>query len=154
MSDALTLPTQAEIVERFKARQDGDFFGDEVSVYLGFLEFEHAKAFLKPEVTAEEWDKVRAPLTRENVLAKMLDYMEFGWGKANDCRGLSANRTICHYIAWTWLAGDRDFSQKIVDEYRDNYRFYGKDILVMICTQYGWDHSKWDDGRRRNSESE
>lgn len=153
MNTEIQMPTQAEIVERFSTRRDGDMLGDEVGMYLPYLEFEHIKQFLEG-VTKADWDRDRESLTREAVLKTMEEYMEFGWDKANNCRGLSANRTISHYIAWTWLAGDRAFSEQIEREYDENYRFYGKDILVMICKFYGWDPAKWDDGLRRNRESD
>lgn len=154
MNAELQIPTQEEILARFTSRKDGDMFGDEVGEYLPFLHFEHAKAFLKEGVTKEEWDKKRPSLDRAHLLKTMEEYMEFGWEKANNCRGLSANRTMCHYVAWTWLAGDRAFSEQVEAEYRDHYQFYGKDILVMICKHYGWDASKWDNGRRQNCEDE
>jgi hypothetical protein len=154
MSNTIQVPTQEEIVERFNARKDGDMFGDEVGMYLPYLEFNYAKPFLKEGVTKEEWDKDRVPLSREAVLKQMEEYMAFGWQKANDCRGLSANRTMAHYVAWTWLSGDREFAEQVQQEYNDNYQFYGKDILVMICKFYGWDHTKWDNGRRQNREDE
>jgi len=150
----IQMPSQEEIVKRFDERKDKDLFGDEVYEYLPYLEFDRAKQFLKEGVTQAEWDKDRPSLSREEMLKRMEEYMSFGWEKANNCRGLSANRTMCHYIAWIWLAGDREFVEKVEQEYRENYRFYGKDILVMICGFYGWDHKKWDNGDRRNSEAE
>lgn len=154
MNTELQMPTQEEILARFSSRKDGDMFGDEVQEYIPYLAFNLAKAFLKEGCTKEEWDKDRPPLTRDGVLKTMEDYISFAWEKANDCRGLSANRTMLHYIAWTWLAGDRAFSEQVEAEYRDHYQFYGKDILVMICKHYGWDSSKWDNGRRQNREYE
>jgi len=150
----IQMPSQEEIVKRFDERKDKDLFGDEVYEYLPYLEFGLAKQFLKEGVTQAEWDKDRPSLSRERLLKQMEEYMSFGWEKANNCRGLSANRTMCHYIAWIWLAGDREFAEKMEQEYRHNYEFYGKNILVMICEFYGWDHKKWDNGDRRNSEAE
>lgn len=73
----------------------------------------------------------------------MLDYMEFAWDKANNGRGISAMRSMHHYMAWTWMLGD-DLGNLL------DYQYYGKDNLVKICKHYGWDHAKWDDGVRRN----
>lgn len=150
----IQVPTQQEIVERFNERQGGDIFGDEVSLYIPYMDFEQAKPFLKEGVTKEGWDKDRTPLSREAVLKQMEEYMDFAWEKANGCRGLSANRTMMYYIAWTWLSGDREFSGQVEREYHKNYRYYGKDILVMICKFYGWDPVKWDNGRRQNREDD
>jgi len=131
-------PTQQEIVDRFNARKDGDMFGFEVSEYVPFLDFEHARPFLKAVVTAEEWEKCRKPATRGAVVAVMLDYMPFAWEKANDQRGLSAGRSIAHYVAWLWLAGERDLAWEI-EEYTD----YGRPQLRKICARFGWDAERF-----------
>lgn len=70
-----------------------------------------------------------------------IGYMPFAWDKANNGRGFSASRSMSHYQAWIWLAGDDigDLSE---------YDSYGKDNLVKICKHYGWDHSQWDNGVR------
>jgi hypothetical protein len=74
--------------------------------------------------------------------------MDFAWEKANNCRGLSAMRTMTHYKAWLWLLGQDGFDDL------ENYSHYGKDNLVRICKFFDLDPKKWDDGRRVNSESE
>jgi hypothetical protein len=154
VSTVTTLPTQPEIANRYRSCDSRDFFGFESSEYLMYLDYETAKAFLKPEVTAEEWASIRAehPHTREAIVASMLKYMQFAWDKANGQRGISANRSVMHYIAWTWLAGDRDLSDKVRREYDTNYCYYGKPILRLICDHYGWDHKTWDDGHESNGE--
>lgn len=122
--------TDQEIIDRINARKEADFFG-----------FELAKPFLNPDVKGEDW-KVQ-PRDRDSVLKEMLEYMPFAWDKANNCRGLSAGRSMCHYMAWVWLAGD-DLGDLT------GYQYYGKDNLVKICDHYGWDSSQWDDGERTN----
>lgn len=156
MTDPFALPTSAQIKDRFEARKGNDPFAFEIGEYLPYMNYEDAKGFLKEGATKESWDTDRASYvhTRYALLRRMLEYMEFAWEKANNCRGISANRSILHYIAWTWLAGDAEFSGEIDRMMDEEYRFYGKDILVRICEFYGWDCKKWDDGRRVNSESE
>lgn len=133
--------TDEEILARIEAVKNEDFFGAQTGDLLIRLSFEKAKPYLKPEVTADQWKVV--PRDRDKVLVEMLDYMPFAWGKANDGRGLSAGRSMDHYMAWTWLAGD-----DLGDLRRYNY--YGKDNLVLICKHYGWDAGQWDDGVREN----
>ena len=137
--------TQNEIVNRIKNRENNDVFGFETGEYISFLDFEHAKPFLKDGVTISEWKP--SENIRENILGIMLDYMPFAWEKAKDCRGISAVRSIMHYVAWLWLLDD-DFT---IDE---DYQYYGKDELRKICAHYGWDADQWDDKIRVNSESE
>lgn len=139
-------PTPEEIVERIRARREGDLLGFEWLEYLPYLTFDLAKEFLKPTTTEADWDTPK-PLTREGMLEQIESYMEFAWRKANDFRGISASRSICHYIAWAWLAGDASFSTEIESA---PYEFYGKDILVSICKFYGLDPERWDDGVRQN----
>jgi hypothetical protein len=82
----------------------------------------------------------------------MLEYMPFAWDKANDMRGLSAGRSVQHFVGWTWLAGDDELSAWCDDN--SNYQHYGKEILVRICEHYGWDWRQWDDGVRTNGGDE
>jgi hypothetical protein len=145
-----TTRTHEEIVKRIEERKEEDFFGDEISDYLKHLPFEAAKAYLKEDVTEKEWEETYEPLERDKLLAWMEEYMHFAWGKAKDCRGLSANRSIHHYIAWTWLIGDEGLSKALTVP----YEFYGKDHLVMVCKHYGWNSERWDDHRRVNSSTE
>lgn len=133
--------TDQEIIDRINARKEVDFFGFELIDLLIRLPFELAKPFLNPDVKGEDW-KVQ-PRDRDSVLKEMLEYMPFAWDKANNCRGLSAVRSMCHYMAWVWLAGD-DLGDLT------DYQYYGKDNLVKICDHYGWDSSQWDDGERTN----
>ena len=133
--------TNEEILQRINALRESDFFGFQTGDLIARLPFEDAKQYLKPEVSADEWKE--APRDRESLLREMSEYMEFAWGKANDGRGISAARSMAHYAAWVWLAGD-DLGDL------NNYSYYGKDNLCRICAHYGWDSSLWDDGVREN----
>ena len=133
--------TDDEIISRIDVVTDRDFFGFEVSDLVVRLEYEKAKQFITADVTQKDWEVVsREPA---DVISMMHDYMSFAWEKANEGRGLSAGRSLSHYSAWIWLAGD-DLGDLL------DYEFYGKDKLVLICNHYGWDSSEWDDGVRTN----
>ena len=82
--------TDEEILNRVEAVKADDWMGVQVSDLIYRLPFEKAQPYLRPEVTAEDWD-VR-PRDRESMLATMLAYMPFAWEKANEGRGLSAGR--------------------------------------------------------------
>lgn len=138
--------TQQQVVEQIEKRKDADFFGFEVTKYLHFLDYEHAKTYLVEGIKSEEWEFDEN--STESILKIMLDYMPFAWEKAKNCRDISATRSISHYKAWIWLLDD-GFE---IDE--DSYRYYGKDILRSICKQYGWNPNQWDNGIRVNDESE
>lgn len=135
--------TDEEILTRIESVKADDWLGTQISDLLVRLPFEKAHPYLKPDMTADEWKVV--PRDRDAMLAEMLDYMPFAWDKANNCRGISAGRSMDHYSVWTWLAGD-----DLGDLRRYNY--YGKNNLVRICKHYGWDAGQWDDGERTNGE--
>lgn len=133
--------TDDEIISRINVVTDRDFLGFEVSDLVVRLEYEKAKQFITTDVIQKDWEVVsREPA---DAISMMHDYMPFAWDKANNCRGLSAGRSLSHYSAWIWLAGD-DLGDLL------EYEFYVKDKLVLICNHYGWDSSEWDDGIRTN----
>jgi len=134
--------TQEEILERIEKRRKDDFLNFEWPYYLDALTFENAKQYLKDEVTEADIHMK----TEDEIRAEAIDYMEFAWEKANKCRGISANRSISHYIAWMWLLGYDD-----TELWRD-YEYYGKPQLVEICELLGLDHKQWDDGIRTNTD--
>lgn len=136
--------TQAEIIERLRTNKKRDPFGWATMDLVEWLDFEQAKEFLKPDVTAEQWKEHYKP---KPVRDQMVEYMPFAWEKANDCRGLSAGRTLDHYSNWLWLIGEDKMSESIT-----NYEYYGKDNLAELCKFLGLESSQWDDGRRVNSE--
>lgn len=140
--------TQDEIMRRIETRKKFDIFGFEVSEYVDYLDFDHARPFLTEEVTEQIWKEEADNL--DTPVERMHDYMAFAWGKANDCRGISANRSIMHCIAWLWLAEEDKLLAQVKDEFRGNYHSYGKPILEIICEHFDWDWSQWDDGIRTN----
>lgn len=144
------LPGPEAIAERIRAKQPEDTWGDEIGQYLPYLRYDLARPYLKEGTTQEEWETSRPPHTREALIERMRDYMPFAFDKANNERGISANCSVMHYIAWTWLAGDTEFSQRIEDMYANEYCYYGKLILRAICEHYGWDWKQWDDGDLTN----
>ena len=133
--------TDAEIVKRISERLPIVVMGFEAYDLSSYLPYRIAVATLPSSVKEADWEQL--PRDRDSVIAQMLDYMPFAWEKANDRIGLSAGRTMAHYSAWVWLAGD-DLGELT------EYEFYGKDNLVRICNHYGWDSSEWDDGIRTN----
>lgn len=119
--------TQEEIMARIEKVRGSDFFGYQRRDLIGALTFENAKPWLEDDVTADQWQQNTDPL--KNIL----DYLPFAWNKANNCRGLSAARSLDHMAAWLWLLGDDDVS------WIDEYDFYGKPHLVTISERFGFD---------------
>jgi hypothetical protein len=111
---------------------------------IDYLPFADAQPYLKPEVTEQEW----AERQTKPPLEAAKDYLDFAWGKANGCRGLSAGRSLDHLKAWLWLAG---FGE-VVDAHFDNYEHYGKKQLVIASELCGFDWGAHDDDSWVNNE--
>jgi hypothetical protein len=126
--------TQDEIVDYIKkTTASGDnFFGFVTEAMIEFLDFDHAKEFLKPETDPAKW-KVR-PLTEESVLGALGEYMEFAWGKVEDHRGISAERSVNKCTAWAWILRGEDIVAKIDAA---PYPQYGAPKLAVICEAFG-----------------
>lgn len=126
--------TQDEIVKRIEEVKSDDFLGFETSDLLAALDYEHAKPYLKPDCTKEQWDTDREPYTPENARKQIREYLDFAWGKANGERGISASRSQSHFRAWMWLAGDDDVLARVEAA---EYAPYGKPKLELIEAHYG-----------------
>ena len=139
-SKGVKMRTKEEIIKRIEERRSVDFFSFEWPYYLNLLTYEEAKPFLDPDCDGKDWEVK----TLDEIKQDAIEYMPFAWEKANNCRGISAWRSISHYIAWLWLLGE-DF-----DDIGD-YEFYGKPQLIRICEYLGLDHTEWDDDIRVNT---
>lgn len=142
-----TARTQEQIINRINSIKDDDFFGWQTQDLMLYLDFEHAAPFLKEGTTAEQWADAREKLTPAQRIA---DYMSFAWDKANNCRGISAGRSLEHMRAWIWLDGNED----LLKEIEQGYEYYGKPHLVKICQVYGLDWRSLDNDEWVNDESE
>lgn len=123
------MKTQEEILKRIEEieKSGDDFFGFQRNDLLSFLDYEHAKPFLKEEVTESEWEQeTRTP---KQV---MQEYLEFAFEKSYGERGLSAARSMDHYTSWLWLDGDESLYKEL-----ENYTQYGLPQLRKICKYLG-----------------
>lgn len=127
--------TNEQIVQRIKERQKDDIFGFEVNEYITRLPFEFAKEFLKEGTTKEEWEK---DIDKRPIKEVMNNYMKFAKEKAESGRGISANRSIYHYVAWLWLDENEILANKILDEYTN----YGIPQLKEICKYLGLNYDE------------
>lgn len=135
--------SSAEVAARVIEARKRDALGFEWHEYLIWVDFEDLAKVAEGSTTTEvEWDEVTSE--RGPIVEVMREYMAFAWEKANDCRGISAARSMMHYRAWLWLSGEDGFED--LTEY-DNY---GKDHLVRVCEHLGLDVAEFDDGVRTN----
>lgn len=138
--------TQAEILQRIEDRTGADIFGFECEQYLLALTLESIETLrgtvIKKDADLTEWEPGYPDIT--SVLAEMTDYMDFAWEKANDCRGISAMRTLQKYTGWLWLIDENRFGDLT------DYDHYGKEHLIKISEFLGVDHAALDNGERVN----
>ena len=141
--------TQNDIVQRFRERKGNDFFGFEVAEYITFMEYEHAKEFIKVGLLDAmlPWPYPINETPRDIIV----EYLPFAWDKANNCRGLSSVRSIGHLIAWLWM-DESDITEDVERLFDNGYEFYGKNILILISIKYEFQWEKHDNGRRVNSD--
>lgn len=141
--------TEDEIVNQIKEIEKSgfDFFGVMRGDLLQYLPLEKAIPFLSSRPAPDKW--MQRAVDVESIKHQIASYMDFAWNKANECRGLSAGRSIQHIQAWLWMLGEEQASREIED-----YSQYGKPQLRAICEHFGLDWKQWDDGNWRNNEDE
>ena len=68
--------------------------------------------------------------------------------RSSNCRGISANRSVMHMIAWLWLMGGehRKFGRAVEHMFDNHYESYGKPILRAVSERYGFDWRAHDNG--------
>lgn len=127
------MQTQADIVKFIEANSGFlDFTGEVLKPYL---DFEHARPYLRPGTTAEEWETVAAKdISDDAVKTALADYIAFAWGKVEDHRGISASRSVDKCSAWAWLLAGDDI---IRDIEAAGYAQYGAPKLAVICKRFG-----------------
>lgn len=136
--------TQEKIQKKVTELKRKDLFGFEIHEYIRYLDFEHAKPFLRDNTKKGDWEQ-----EKETPAEKIRGYMNFAWGKANERRGISAFRSLQHMAAWLWLDGQDKFLKKW-NNFKD-YEYYGKPQLIAICEKYKIDWKLLDDGVRTNA---
>lgn len=138
----MTIHTQDDILIRFEAIKGQDVLGFRSEALLEFMDYEHAKGLLKKDVSRAEWNEDVSPLTREQLIKTMREYMVFAWEKALDERGISASRSVDKMGEWLWILGDREILAKF--EAAD-YAMYGKPKLRVISEAYGFPIPEYDE---------
>lgn len=123
--------TPEQIVHRMQHQQDldEDLLGFKAEVLVSFLTFDQAKPLLKPDTNPENWTEV-SPLTEDEVLRQMRNYMIFAWQKAIDHRGISASRSVEKIGEWLWLLEEESVIVGVP------YPQYGVPLLLKVCEAF------------------
>ena len=140
--------TPEEILARINELESGDIFGFQREDLISFLPFDAAKPWLKEGCTSDDWE-IKTP-DQDTIKAEILDYLPFAWEKANNCRGLSAARSLDHMKAWLWLY-DKDIYKTFEPKLAD-YDCYGKHQLAAISEFFGFPWREHDNGEWVNNE--
>lgn len=142
--------TPEEIVARVNELKDTDWMGTQRSTLIIYLEYEQALPFFADpdKLTKEEWDDDRTKVL-DTPVETMRKYLDFAWDKANNCRGLSAGRSLDHMAAWTWLMGA---TPEWIEQTFSNYKQYGKLQLALCNLIAGRNIAQGDNGLWVNNE--
>jgi len=101
---------------------------------VDFLTEEEGNSFGFSAVEGTKWEQ--RELTRESVLEKMKDYMDFAIEKAIDERGISAGRSINKMQMWLWIIEEDAVLGELPRKY---FYWYGLPALIKICEHFDWD---------------
>jgi hypothetical protein len=129
MTGELTRTPEEIVAEVNRLGEDSwsDWMGTKRGDMIEYLPYDLAKPFLKDGVGPEDWpDQEKTPFQ----LAK--EYMDFAIGKCTGHRGISAGRSVEHFQAWFWLAGE----EASVDW--DEYANYGAPVLKKVAELIGF----------------
>ncbi len=143
------MKTQEQILERIESLKGEELFGTTSGDLLDFLTFDLAKSQLKEGATEDQWKKQQKVNDVATIKKEITDYLPFAWEKANNCRGLSASRSIDHFKAYLWLLDDGSFEKMEAIE----YEHYGKEKLIFVSELVGFNWKSEDDGIRTNTDS-
>lgn len=108
-----------------------DFFGFARDVLVEALDYEHAKPYLKPETTAEQWDEARP----KDLETEARGYLDFAVGKIIDHRGISASRSVSKLTEYAWLLGRDDVVAAMGSA---GYAQYGAPKVKAFAEGMGW----------------
>ena len=98
--------SQDEILARIAHIQasGSDPFGEYIPALIAFLDYEHAKPFLKEETTEEAWIAA-GPHGDKELRGDIKHYLDWWGQKVEDGRGLSVHRGRAQMINRLFLAG-------------------------------------------------
>lgn len=132
----MTIRTQAAIAARLRAiRTTGsDLFGFREEVLLEALDFDHAREFLHPDVTATQWNQQRWN-QHSDMQAYARWYLHFAIDKILDHRGNSASRSVVKLAELAWLLGRDDIVSAM---HAADYPMYGAPKVKAFADGLGW----------------
>lgn len=125
-----------EILRYYEKVQPHDMFKVWGTELLLRVPLDKAEKFMTKDHgwTPETWEKSMLKKDHESVLAEMEDYFQFATEKAITHRGLSASRSIAHYLCWSWLMNDMELFGYLMED--GNYPNYGCPQLLAVAHKH------------------
>lgn len=108
-----------------------DFFGVIRQDCISCLPYEAASEYLSEEVTADAWDAIYLKNDKE-IIDEIIQYLPFAYNKAENERGLSAIRSLQHFLAWFYCLGVDEMVSTIHYMMNSDYAPYGMPVLKRI----------------------
>lgn len=135
--------TREQILEAVKnGRESGSIDHRDFQRLAGFFPAEHLPTLGFTLNEGATWEVKE--LTRENVLAQLAEDVKFGFEKALNKRGLSAQAMYAVVKMWMWVLEDRELEKLDWDDYSD-YAQYGLPFLKAVAVKYGLPNPIGDD---------
>lgn len=130
--------SQKSILKRIEQLKSSDLFGEYRPRLIDYLDYEHAKQFLRDGVAEEEWER-----NTDEILRKELHrYMDYWWKeKVEDGRGLSVHRGRVQVVNLLFLAGIEAWKYVGMDDEEGmDGGWYQEDAYNAVADVFGLPH--------------
>ena len=122
-------------LEEVRSRVETQMKDPASQLYIKMCSGIHPLSVFLVEYYRDDFKDEVIPLTEENIIMKMGEYMEIAQGKgstARDVRGLLFERSVWKYQQWLWALEDEELLALAIDDMNWNQRY----ILSRICKKY------------------
>jgi hypothetical protein len=134
------------IKENYKSETFDGRDSSRLAQFVPFEMFPFLDISLTEGTTKEQWEEHRIELTKENILKQLEKDIEFGFEKALNQRGLSANMMAEVVQMWNWIL------EEGLESF-DEYAQYGLPIFKATALKYGFNNPIGDDKGDENKYS-
>jgi len=135
--------TQEEITQRIQKVASTDHLGFERASLLEYLDFEHARDYLREGVTKKQWDDVRPYNNVVSIYTRIKSRLPEAWERANQGKRLASTSSMSFFRSWLWLMGEEELAEEMLP-----LIWLGKCQLLIVSrfTNFGWeevDDDRW-----------
>lgn len=141
--------TQEEITARIEELSLKDHLGFERASLLEYLDFDHAKEYLREGVTQAQWDRTRPELDFQPIRDRIILRLPVAWLMANQCRQLAVTSAVSYFKTWLWLLEKDEVAEMMFP-----LIWIGKYQLMILSRYVGFPDGNHDDNVWRNYPSD